>query len=47
MLEELDISEKTLKTDINSILNKTGFDSIMEFAVYTAVHDLIITEKQH
>jgi DNA-binding NarL/FixJ family response regulator len=42
MIKELEISEMTLKKDINSILNKTGFDSIMEFAVYAAVNNLIL-----
>ena len=42
MLEELGVSEMTLKKDINSILNKTGFDSIMDFAVYAAVNNLIL-----
>jgi DNA-binding NarL/FixJ family response regulator len=42
MIKELGISEMTLKKDINSILNKTGFDSIMEFAVYAAVNNLIL-----
>jgi DNA-binding NarL/FixJ family response regulator len=42
MIKDLGISEMTLKKDINSILNKTGFDSIMEFAVYAAVNNLIL-----
>jgi len=42
MIKRLEISEMTLKKDINSILNKTGFDSIMEFAVYAAVNNLIL-----
>ena len=42
MIKKLGISEMTLKKDINSILNKTGFDSIMEFAVYAAVNNLIL-----
>ena len=45
MLEKLEISEMTLKKEINSILNKTGFDSIMEFAVYAAVNNLILPAK--
>jgi DNA-binding NarL/FixJ family response regulator len=45
MIKELEISEMTLKKDINSILNKTGFDSIMEFAVYAAVNNLILPVK--
>jgi DNA-binding NarL/FixJ family response regulator len=39
---ELNISEITLKKTINSILNKTGFDSIMDFAIYAAVNNLIV-----
>jgi len=45
MLKELGISEMTLKKDINSVLDKTGFDSIMDFAVYAAVHNLILPAK--
>jgi len=45
MIKELGISEMTLKKDINSILNKTGFDSIMDFAVYAAVNNLILPAK--
>jgi DNA-binding NarL/FixJ family response regulator len=41
MLAELDISEMTLKPIITSILNKTGFDTIMEFAVYATSKDFI------
>jgi len=43
MLEELGIANITLKSVITSILNKTGFDTIMEFAVYAAGKDLIST----
>jgi DNA-binding NarL/FixJ family response regulator len=46
MIKKLDVSEMTLKKDINSILNKTGFDSIMEFAVYAAVNNLIMPSGQ-
>jgi DNA-binding NarL/FixJ family response regulator len=42
MIKELEISEMTLKKEISSILNKTGFDSIMEFAVYAAINNLIL-----
>jgi len=42
MIKELGISEMTLKKEINSILNKTGFDSILEFALYAAVNNLIL-----
>ena len=44
MLKELEISEMTLKKIIKSILDKTGFDSVMEFAVYAAVNNLIVGE---
>jgi DNA-binding NarL/FixJ family response regulator len=46
MIKKLEVSEMTLKKDINSILNKTGFDSIMEFAVYAAVNNLILPVSQ-
>jgi DNA-binding NarL/FixJ family response regulator len=42
MIKELGISEMTLKKEISSILNKTGFDSIMEFALYAAINHLIL-----
>jgi DNA-binding NarL/FixJ family response regulator len=45
IIEKLEISEMTLKKDINSILNKTGFDSILEFALYAAVNNLILPVK--
>ena len=45
MIKELGISEMTLKKDINSILNKTGFDIIMEFAVYAAVNNFILPAR--
>jgi DNA-binding NarL/FixJ family response regulator len=32
--KELMISEGTVKATVTNILNKTGFDSIMKFAVY-------------
>ena len=41
ILKEMKVSEKTLKKIIKSILDKSGFDSIMRFAVYTAVNNLI------
>jgi DNA-binding NarL/FixJ family response regulator len=41
MLKELGMSEKPLKTMINSILNKTGYNNIMDFAVYAALNDII------
>jgi len=46
MIKKLKISEMTFKKDINSILNKTGFDSIMEFAVFAAVNNLILPSKR-
>ena len=42
ILKEMDISEMTLKPVITSILNKTGFDSIMKFAVYAVGRGLIV-----
>ena len=42
VIEKLEISEMTLKKDISSILYKTGFDSILEFALYAAVNNLIL-----
>ena len=45
IIEKLEVSEMTLKKDITSILNKTGFDSILEFALYTAVNNLILPVK--
>jgi len=42
--DELKISEKKLKSTITSILDKTGFDSIMKFAIYALGHQLIIPD---
>jgi DNA-binding NarL/FixJ family response regulator len=46
MIKQLEISEMTIKKDISSILNKTGFDSITDFAVYAAVNNLILPSKR-
>ena len=45
IISELDISEATFKKDISSILDKTGFDGIMELAIYAAVNNLILSPK--
>jgi len=42
--DELKISEKKLKLTITSILDKTGFDSIMKFAIYALGHHLIVPD---
>jgi DNA-binding NarL/FixJ family response regulator len=44
MLESLDISEGQLKLIIGSILDKTGFDNISQFAVYAVGHGLIVPD---
>jgi DNA-binding NarL/FixJ family response regulator len=44
MVEELGISESMLKPVITSILDKTGFDSIMKFAVYAVGRGLIVPD---
>ena len=43
MSRELGVSESTLKPIVTSILDKTGFDSIMKFAVYAVGRGLIVT----
>ena len=45
MIKELDISESTIKPIITSILDKTGFDSIMKFAIYAVGRGLIVSDK--
>jgi len=42
MLTDLGISEASLKPIITSILNKTGFDTIMELVVYAVGKGLIV-----
>ena len=42
--DELKISEKKLKSTITSILDKTGFDNIMKFAIYALGHHLIVPD---
>jgi DNA-binding NarL/FixJ family response regulator len=44
MLENLDISEGQLRLIISSILDKTGFDNISQFAVYAVGHGLIVPD---
>jgi DNA-binding NarL/FixJ family response regulator len=38
---ELKISRSTVKTIITGILNKTGFENIMKFAVYAVANGFI------
>lgn len=45
MIKELGISESTIKPIITSILDKTGFDSIMKFAIYAVGRGLIVSDK--
>ena len=42
MAKELGITESMLRPIITSILNKTGFDNIMKFAVYATSRGLIV-----
>jgi len=42
IVKEMGISESTLKPIITSILDKTGFDSIMKFAIYAIGRGLIV-----
>ena len=44
MVDELGISESMIKPIITSILDKTGFDSIMKFAVYAVGRGLIVPD---
>ena len=44
--KELGISEFTLKSNITSILDKTGFDSITKFALYALSRDLIVPHPE-
>ena len=44
MIQELGISESMIKPIITSILNKSGFDSIMKFAVYAVSRGLIVPD---
>jgi DNA-binding NarL/FixJ family response regulator len=39
---ELAMSESSVKSVITSILNKTGYDSIMKFALYAVANGYII-----
>jgi DNA-binding NarL/FixJ family response regulator len=40
--QKLEVSEPTIKAEITSILNKTGFDSISQLATYALSEDFII-----
>jgi len=44
--KEMDISEVRLKPIITSILDKSGFDNIMKFAVYAVGEGLIVPTKE-
>ena len=44
MIKILGISESTIKPIITSILDKTGFDSIMKFAIYAVGRGLILPD---
>ena len=44
--KELGVSEFTLKSNITSILDKTGFDSITKFALYALSRDLIVPPQE-
>ena len=44
MASELEMSESMLKPVITSILDKSGFDSIMKFAVYAVGRGLIVPD---
>jgi len=44
IIKELDISESTIKPIITSILDKSGFDSISKFAIYTVGRGLIVPD---
>jgi DNA-binding NarL/FixJ family response regulator len=45
MARELDLSEASLGRHITTILDKSGFDNIMKFAVYAVGQGLIVTDK--
>jgi DNA-binding NarL/FixJ family response regulator len=45
MVKELGMSESVLKPIITSILDKTGFDSIMKFAIYAVGRGLIVPDR--
>jgi DNA-binding NarL/FixJ family response regulator len=44
MVKELGLSESSLGRHITSILDKSGFDNIMKFAVYAVGQGLIVTD---
>jgi DNA-binding NarL/FixJ family response regulator len=45
MVKELGLSESSLGRHITSILDKSGFDNIMKFAIYAVGQGLIVTDK--
>jgi DNA-binding NarL/FixJ family response regulator len=45
MIENLEISEAQLKLIISSILDKTGFDNISQFAIYAVGRGLIVPDS--
>ena len=45
IIKELGISEPVVKRIISAILDKTGFDNIMKFAIYAASRGLIVPEE--
>jgi DNA-binding NarL/FixJ family response regulator len=45
MAKELGLSESSLGRHITAILDKSGFDNIMKFAIYAVGQGLIVTEK--
>jgi DNA-binding NarL/FixJ family response regulator len=45
MVKELGLSESSPGRHITSILDKSGFDNIMKFAIYAVGQGLIVTEK--
>jgi DNA-binding NarL/FixJ family response regulator len=45
MAKELALSEASLGRHITAILDKSGFDNIMKFAVYVVGQGLIVTDK--
>jgi DNA-binding NarL/FixJ family response regulator len=45
MAKELDLSESSLGRHITAILDKSGFDNIMKFAIYAVGQGFIVTYK--
>jgi DNA-binding NarL/FixJ family response regulator len=46
MAKELDLSESSLGRHITAILNKSGFDNIMKFAIYAVGQGLVVVDNQ-